>query len=169
MSVYCDPKKIELGIITSRKALEVLSFLETCAGAPEPAVSLLFPDCARHLRILRGSGYARRCWCPGQDPFWCPVQFPAPRTREEYIARCALGWLAARLVEADGKMERGKAVFPTGKAYQVAVWPGKLPPEGPALVVSLNGEGPALKPEWLYADYKNLRERGLRECLRTKK
>lgn len=166
MSVYCDPKKIETGIIVSRKALEVLKFLESCAGAPEPAITLLSPGCACFLRILRGSGYARRCWTPGQDPFWCPVSYPVPKTREEYIARSALGWLAARLAEVGGKMERGRAVFPTGKAYQVAVWPAGKLPEGPALVVSVNGEEPDLKPGWLYADYKDLQERGLKECLK---
>jgi len=169
VSVYCDPKKVELGFIASRKALDILRFLETCAGAPEPAISLLFPDCARFLRILRGSGYARRCWCPGQDPFWCPVSFPVPKSREEYVARCALGWLAARLVEAGGRIEKGKAIFPTGKAYQVAVWPGKLP-EGLTIVVSVNGEEPPdLKPGQLWVDSKDLRERGLRECLQAKK
>ncbi len=166
MSVYCDPKKPETGIITSKKALRVLEFLESCAGAPEPAVSLLFPDCARFLRILRGSGYARRCWTPGQDPFWCPVSFPVPRTREEYIARCALGWLAARLVEAGGRMEKGKAVFPTGKAFQVAVWPGRLP-EGPALVVSLNGERPGLKAGQFWVSGLELPEKQLRKCLKN--
>ncbi len=165
--MYCDPKKVELGFIASKKALRVLEFLESCAGAPESAISLLFPDCARPLRILRGSGYARRCWCPGQDALWVPVQFPVPKTREEYIARCALGWLAARLVEAGGRMDRGRAVFPTGKAFQVAVWPGKLPEEGSTLMVLLNGERPPTSRQgWLYADYKDLQERGLKECLK---
>lgn len=165
MSIYCDPKKIETGIITSRKALRVLEFLESCAGAPESAISLLFPDCARYLRILRGSGYARRCWTPGQDPFWCPAPFKVPKDREEYIARSALGWLAARLMEAGGRMDKGRAIFPNGKAYKVCVWPGKLP-EGPAIVVSVNGDEPDLRPGWLYVDYKDLQERGLRECLK---
>lgn len=163
--IQCDPKKIELGIITSKKALEVLEFLESCAGAPEKAISLPFPDCARYLRILRGSGYARRCWCPGREPFWCPGSFSVPRTREEYIARCALGWLAARLVEAGGRIVKRRAIFPNGKAYQVAIWPGKLP-EDPAIVVSLNGDEPKLRPGWLWVDYKDLQERGLKECLK---
>lgn len=166
MSVYCDPKKTELGIITSEKALRVLEFLESCAGAPEPAVSLLFPDCRRYLRILRGSGYARRCWAPGQDPIWCPVSFPVPRTEEEYAARSALGWLAARLAEAGGRMERGRAVFPSGEAFRAAVWPGRVP-EGPAVVVSLTGERPGLRPGQLWASGPELRGKRLKECLKN--
>lgn len=163
MSVYCDPKKTELGIITSKKALRVLEFLETCAGAPEPAITLLFPDCLRSLRILRGSGYARRCWTPGQDPFWCPASTRPPRDREEYIARCALGWLAARLVEAGGRLEGRQAVFPSGRTYRVCVWPGKIQP-GPALAVSVTGEKPGSGDLW--AEYECLKERGLGECLK---
>lgn len=164
--IQCDPKKVELGFIASKKAVRVLEFLESCAGAPESAVALLFPRHYRKsLRILRGSGYARRCWSPGQDALWCPVRFPVPKSREEYVARCALGWLAARLTEAGGKMDRGRAVFPGGKAYRVAVWPGKLP-EGPELlVVSVNGEGPVLKRGWLYADYADLQGSDLKKVL----
>ena len=162
--MLCDPKKIEPGVICSGKALGVLEFLESCGGAPESAVALLFPRHYRKsLRVLRGSGYARRCWTPGQDPFWCPASTRPPKDREEYIARCALGWLAARLVEAGGRMEEGKAVFPSGKALRVYVWPGKIPP-GPALAVSVNGEEPGAGELWV--EYERLKRRGLRECLK---
>ncbi|AEG15172.1 hypothetical protein Desku_1592 [Desulfofundulus kuznetsovii DSM 6115] len=162
--VLCDPKKIEPGVICSGKALAVLEFLESCGGAPEPAVALLFPrHCRKSLRILRGSGYTRRCWTPGQDPFWCPVTFPAPRTGEEYVVRCALGWLAARLVEAGGRLEGRQAVLPTGRTYRACVWPGRIP-DGPVLVVSMTGEKPESGDLW--AEYECLKERGLRECLK---
>gem|GEM_PF-1813217 len=164
--IQCDSKKVELGIIVSKKALRVLNFLEGCAGAPEPAISLIFPGCARFLRILRGSGYARRCWTPGQDALWVPVQFPVPKNREEYVARSALGWLAARLVEAGGRMDRGRAIFPNGKAYRVGIYPGAI--HGKELVLSLNGEFPDEKQDGcLYVNYQNLKERMLKECLVT--
>lgn len=94
--ILCDPKK-ELGYIVSEKALAVLEFLETCAGAPEPAISLVFPKhYNKSLRILRGAGYVRRCWTPGQDALWVPEKYPVPNIIEEYIARCAFvrwaGW-----------------------------------------------------------------------------
>ncbi|MCL6559606.1 MAG: hypothetical protein K6U74_12570, partial [Firmicutes bacterium] len=107
--VLVDPVK-EPGIVCDRRAERMLAFLERCAGAPENALALLFPQHRTLLKILRGSGYARRCWKPGGEPFWCPASKPVPDDNS-YDARCALGWLICRIYEAGGRVEGKEALF----------------------------------------------------------
>ena len=162
--VSCDPSK-EQGAVFSGKALAVLDFLESCRGAPEGAVALLFPRHYRQsLRILRGAGFVRRCWLPGHDAFWCPASARPPATPEEYRERSALGWLVARLREAGAKLEGCAAVFPSGKAFSVAVWRGSGSVPSGCLAVCLGDTAPPKGAElWVYA--KDLPERRLKECL----
>ncbi|WP_051275719.1 hypothetical protein [Desulfovirgula thermocuniculi] len=162
--VSCDPEK-EQGAVFSSNALAVLDFLESCRGAPEGAVALLFPRHYRDsLRILRGAGFARRCWMPNHDPFWCPASAKPPATVEEYRERSALGWLAARLLEAGARLEGNRAVFPSGRSFQVVVWRGSGSVPNGCLAVCLGDVPPPPGAElWVFA--KDLPERRLKECL----
>ncbi|MGO0122223.1 hypothetical protein [Desulfothermobacter acidiphilus] len=162
--VQVDPER-EPGVLFSQKALKVLEFLEACQGAPEGAVRLLFPEhWQRSLRVLRGSGFAKRCWLPGREPFWCPSTARPPTSAREFGERCALGWLAARLKEAGGKLEGREAVFPSGQRFPVALYqPGTRVPGG-SLVVSLDGREP--KGALLWVAFEELAEKKLQECLR---
>lgn len=135
--ISVDPAKPP-GVLTSRRAAAVLDFLEQCAGASENALALVFPDAAACLKILRGTGYVRRCFLPGQEPLWVPVASPVP-TKETYMGRLALGWLACRAREAGCKVSAGYIKFPGGQVYKMAWWPGVLP-DCPAVVVSVNGK-----------------------------
>ncbi|NPV72299.1 MAG: hypothetical protein HPY89_00595 [Pelotomaculum sp.] len=166
LAVLVDPVK-EPGIIVDRRAERLLAFLEKCAGAPEGAVALLFPKYAVLLKVLRGSGYVRRCWKPGKEPFWCPANKPLP-TDETYEARCALGWFACRLYEAGGRLEGKEAAFRTGRRLPLAVVPPK--PEGKeGIAVLTDGSSLGLVPQgWYYVAYGDLRERRLKECLKKK-
>jgi len=166
LAVLVDPRK-EPGILCDRRAERLLNFLEKCAGAPEAAVALLFPKHAVLLKVLRGAGYVRRCWKPGKEPFWCPANKPLP-TDETYEARCALGWFVCRLYEAGGRLEGREAAFRTGRRLPLAVVPPR--PKGSEGIAVLVDEGSlGLVPGgWYYAVCENLKERGLRECLRKK-
>lgn len=159
--VDIDPAKPP-GILTSRRAAVVLNFLEQCAGASKDALALVFPDVTGSLRILRGTGYVRRCFLPGQEPLWVPVACPAP-TMESYVGRLALGWLACRAKEAGCVVKAGHVRFANGDIYRMAVWPGLLP-EGPAVVVSVNGK---IKREGdqLWTSLKKLKAANLKEAL----
>jgi len=152
--ILSDTEK-NLGYIVSEKALAVLEFLESCAGAPEKAISLLFPGhYQKSLRILRGSGYARRCWTAGQDAMWIPAKFPVPDSIEEYRARGTLGWLAARLTQAGGEIKEGRAIFPGGQGFKLKISNDKI------VFLNLNGDG-----SQFYVNYKNLERMDLRQCL----
>lgn len=166
MVVLADPPK-EPGIVCDRRAGKLLAFLESCAGAPEPAVALLFPKYRVLLKVLRGAGYARRCWKPGRDPFWCPAGKPAP-TDETYDARCALGWFACRLREAGGGLEGREAAFKTGRRLPLAVVPPE-PKKGAGIAVVLDRDFLPLVPQgWYYVYSEDLKKRRLKECLRKK-
>lgn len=152
--ILSDPEK-EIGYLVSRKAVDVLEFLESCAGAPEGAISSLFPGHYRKsLRILRGSGYARRVWTAGQDAMWIPAKFPIPESVEEYRARGALGWLAARLIQAGGRIKEGRAIFPGGQEFKLSFGKDKI------IFLSINGDN-----NQFYVNRKDLEGVGLRQCL----
>ncbi|SFR12514.1 hypothetical protein [Desulfoscipio geothermicus] len=165
MSVICDPKPVETGIIVSSRADRVLRFLETCAGAPEKAISLVSPKhFRRSLRILRGAGYVRRCWFKGHDPLWVPVNYNVPRNKKEYLGRSALGWLAARLVEAGADFNQGIAVFPNSSKFRVVLYPPGSRSNEPMIIIALNGEKPEAG-EGLWVNYDELQEKDLQKCL----
>lgn len=157
-----DPK--EQGIINDRRVYDVLCFLEKCAGAPEGALALLFPYYRRALRVLRGAGFARRAWKVGsREAFWNPHGFPPP-TDTTYEARCALGWLAARLVEAGADLEGRDAVFPNGKRLPVYTVP-PAPGGKQGLAVVLDGNTEQVPEGWYFVEMSRLREETLRSCL----
>lgn len=167
MVVLIDELK-EPGIINSPKVLEVLEFLESCAGAPEGALAVLFPHYQQALRVLRGSGYVRRCWKPGKEPFWCPPGKPFPDD-SSYVARCALGWLAARLYEAGAKLEGRYAVFQNNyklKVYVVPPLPIKQKENG--LAVLLSNDNEEIPRGWYYVEYQRLKKKLIKECLNKK-
>lgn len=153
------------GLLTSTRAEKVLTFLESCAGASEDALALIFPHFQQSLRILRGAGYALRCWKRDQEVFWCPLGKPLP-TDETYEARCALGWLAARLVECGAELKGREAVFKDGQRLRVYVVPPVLQNrEGIGLAVVMNRN--ALLPKgWFYVNIQDLYYKRLTDCLK---
>lgn len=162
MVVLVDQRKSP-GLITSARAERVLCFLESCAGASEEALALLFPFYRQALRILRGSGYALRCWKPGSEVFWCPMNKPVP-TDDTYVARCALGWLAARFVESGTELQGRVAVLKNRQSLRVYVVP-PVPPENeePGLAVLL--EKVVLPKGWYYVLAQNLYKMRLMDCV----
>lgn len=163
MAVLVDQKKSP-GLLTSSRAERVLCFLESCAGASEGALALLFPFYRQSLYILRGSGYALRCWKPGGEVFWCPVDKPVP-TVDTYLARCALGWLAARLVECGSELQGREAALKSGQRLKVYVVPPvPAEKEEPGLAVLL-GEV-ALPKGWYYVLAQNLTIMRLMDCVK---
>lgn len=165
MAVLVDKIKPP-GLLTSTRAEKVLIFLESCAGAPEGALALLFPFYLQALRILRGSGYALRCWKPGEEVFWCPVNKPIP-TDDTYIARCALGWLAARLIECDAQLHGRVAKLKHGQQLTIHVVPPLPNAKGePGLAVLLNSDPRMLPSGWYYVDALELRNFRLLEAVR---
>jgi len=153
------------GLLTSTRAEKVLTFLESCAGAPEGALALLFPFYRQALRIIRGSGYALRCWKPGEEVFWCPIVKPVP-TDDTYMARCSLGWLAARLKECDGRLQGRDAVLKNGQRLTIhVVPPAPVSNHEPGLAVLLSK---GIKPPdgWYYVSAQDLRNIRLLECVK---
>lgn len=160
--VSVDPAKPP-GILISHRAAVVLNFLEQCAGASEAALTLIFPDVAGSLRILRGTGYVRRCFLPGQEALWVPTTSPVP-TVETYLGRLALGWLAVRAKEAGCQVKAGRIRFLNGQVYRLAWWPGEIP-EGPAVVVSVNGKVEQKGGGQLWTTLKKLKTENLKSAL----
>ncbi|AEG58980.1 hypothetical protein [Desulforamulus ruminis] len=163
MTVLVDQRKSP-GLITSPRAERVLCFLESCAGASEEALALLFPFYRQSLRILRGSGYALRCWKPGGEVFWCPMNKPLP-TDDTYAARCALGWLAARFAESGAELQGRVAVLKNRQRLRVYVVP-PVPPENeePGLAVLL--EKVVLPKGWYSVSAAQLPKMKLSDCVR---
>lgn len=163
MAVLVDKRKSP-GLITSPRAERVLCFLETCAGASEEALALLFPFYQQALRIIRGSGYALRCWKPGSEVFWCPMNKPMP-TDETYVARCALGWLAVRLAESGAELQGRVAVLKNRQRLLIYVVPPvPLENEEPGLAILL--EKVILPKGWYYVSATDLPQMKLSECVR---
>jgi len=159
--VQVDPVRPP-GILTSRRAERVLKFLEQCGGASTGAVQLVSRDAEAALKALRVTGYARRCFLPGQEPLYVPVGFESPSV-ETYLARLALGWCAARAVETGLPVARGHVKLPNGEVYRILPYPTSSLPDGLVLVVSLNGRVPAGRR--LCCRLVDLRIRSFRECL----
>lgn len=139
MWVDADPAK-DPAPLWSKRAADVLTVLEAGAGAPGEALGLLFPSVGEGLRILRGTGYVRRCYLPGFEPLWVPYGAPLP-TVAGYPCRVALGWAVCRAVECGCRVSVGHVRFPGGEVFRVACHPGAIGP-GNVLVVSVNGEKP---------------------------
>jgi len=70
-----------------------------------------------------------------------------------------------RLAEAGGRIKGKYAVFPTGKEYELMIYQqGKETRD--KLVIILDSELPDIQTGSLYVIYAELKERGLRNCLK---
>jgi len=176
MPVLIDPPKPPPGILCDRRAARLLEVLKMCGGAPEGAIAVLAPARYRALlRVLRGAGFVRRCWKPGaEEAFWCPACCQPPASRD-YEARCALGWLGCRVLEAGGRIERiegvAAAFFPkTGVRLPMRAVP-PAPPAAeaavPGLAVVLPGGGELIPRGWYFARLGELKEGKLRLWKKT--
>lgn len=152
------------GLLTSRRALALLEFLEECGGAPPGACMLLWPDARERFARLRAAGFAvlarlgaRELWLPREHRVWSARAF----ARQE-----GMGWLAARLREAGGKVSDGQAVFPNRTFLAVAVVPYDPMPAERCVVVVADGTGPCRLQGSLWCRLEDLRVKPLRECLR---
>lgn len=153
------------GLLVSPRALALLEFLEECGGAPPEACRLLWPDAPDRFRRAFAAGFTT--WASlGSRLLWLPrahrVRGPRGFARQE-----ALGWLAARLREAGGKLVRGQVIFPNRTNLPVVVVPPDLPPAGPSVVVVADGTEPRVPRGSLWCSLEDLRDRPLRECLRS--
>jgi len=149
-------------VITSATAARVLEFLERAGPAPYDALLAalgLRPfRLAKALKHLRGAGaaYPVRLSVRGEVvEFWRPRDSP----RFDPARAEALAWFAARLEEAGGRYENGRALFPSGQALPVDV---DACPEGIAVV---NGDKPGKCLAWCYL--RDLKTRRLEKCLRS--
>lgn len=137
-----------LGFITSPKAAEVYDFLRRVGPAPFPALvvamGLRADRLAKALHHLRGGGYVYPVRQGGVE-FWCPNARPPGAGQE------GLAWFAARLEEAGGRYEDGKAHFPKGQEVPVKV-------NGDRVLVGR-----------YVCRLTDLKERPLRECLQKMK
>lgn len=160
--VIVDYTRAGPGIVTSKHALALLEFLEVCGGAPEDALALVFHKSRQLLGKLRGAGmvYPARA---DRYVLWLPVGTPAPDTNL-FFCRVAVGWLAVRLKESGGRYEKGKAVFPNGAAFNVALVPPA--PRGPCLAVAMRPEKVHLHKGSILVNWENLRVKSIRECLK---
>jgi len=110
------------GLVTSKKADVILSFLERAGPAPFDAIvvgtGFKKGDVNRSLNILRGAGYAYPQIIDGIE-FWIPVSpyilFDDPRYHE------LLSWFVARLQQAGGQYRPGIAKYPKGKEAVVEI------------------------------------------------
>lgn len=137
-----------LGFITSPRAARVYEFLARVGPTPFAALAvgtrLRAGDLAKALRHLRGAGRAAPVRLRGVE-FWAVDGSGFDLETQE-----ALAWFAARAEEAGGRYERGNVSFPAG-AYRVAA------------------AGDQVRFGDFYCLLEDLRQRPLKECLRTRK
>ncbi|HUW65839.1 MAG TPA: hypothetical protein VMW83_14325 [Spirochaetia bacterium] len=150
------------GVLTSGRAQAALAFLEACGGASEAAVRLVASDAAGCLKVLRTTGFARRCFLPGQEALYVPAGVTPP-TPATYLGTVAMGWVAARAVEAGLAVTAGHIEMRSGEVYRICPWPASALPAGRLLLVVTGGPPPPA--EYLCAAYADLRTRGLRKVL----
>ena len=152
------------GMVTSRHALALLEFIESCGGAPEGALALLFRQSRLLTAKLRGAGMIYRVRA-GKTALWLPVHIPPPSNVDLFLRRAAVGWLAARLKESGGRYEKGNAVFPSGAVFPVELIPPA--PPGPCLAVVMKSERVFLQRGSVWLLWEDLRDKGIRECLKS--
>lgn len=150
------------GVLTSRRAQAVLEFLEACGGASLAAVQVVASDAAGSLKVLRTTGFGRRCFLPGQEALYVPVGV-APPSPAAYLGQVAVGWAAARAMEAGLAVAAGNLKMPNGEVYRICPWPAPVLPAGRLLLVITGGPPPL--GENLCAAYADLRSGSLRKAL----
>ncbi|MCL5057372.1 MAG: hypothetical protein M1130_05125 [Actinobacteria bacterium] len=163
-SVYVDITCARPGIVTSRHALAVLEFIESCGGAPDDALALLFRRSRLLLAKLRGAGMIYRARAGGMV-LWLPAGVSPPLGAEHFRRMAAVGWLAARLKEAGGRYEKGSAIFPNGAAFPVALVPPT--PQGHCLAVMMEPGKVFLEKGSVSVFWEDLRVAAIKECLRA--
>lgn len=153
------------GLLVSSRALALVEFLEESGGAPPEACRLLWPDALGRFRRARAAGFAALARL-GARELWLPREHRVRGVRG-FARQEALGWLAARLREAGGAFRDGRAVFPNRTSLLVAVVPSDPIPVEPAAVVVAGGMEPRIPRGLLWCTLDDLRDRPLRECLRS--
>ncbi len=162
--VIVDYTRAGPGMVTSRHALALLEFIESCGGAPEGALALLFRQSRLLTGKLRGAGMIYRVRA-GKMALWLPAHIPPPSNVELFLRRAAVGWLAARLKESGGRYEKGNAVFPNGAVFPVELVPPA--PPGPCLAVVMKPEKVFLQKGSVWLLWEDLRDKSIRECLKS--
>lgn len=163
-AVHIETTRARPGIVTSRHALAVLEFIESCGGAPDEALALLFRRSRLLLAKLRGAGMVYRVRAGG-TVLWLPAGSSPPLGAEHFRRMAAVGWLAARLQEAGGRYERGSAIFPNGAAFPVALVPP--PPQGHCLAVMMEPGKVTLQKGSVSVFWEDLRVAAIKDCLRA--
>lgn len=152
------------GLLVSPRALSLVEFLEECGGASPDACHVLWADATERFRRAFAAGFAT--WALlGIQVLWLPRQHRV-RAPRAFVKQEALGWLAARLREAGGRLRDGRAVFPNRTALPVAVVPPDAPPTEPSVVVVTDSTEPRVRRGSLWCALTDLRDKPLRECLR---
>ena len=82
--------------------------------------------------------------------YWGPLTKPLP-TDDTYEARCALGWLAARLVECGAELQGREAVLKNGQRLRVYVVPPVPIEKEPGLAILIK-KGVVLPKGWFYVN-----------------
>jgi len=166
MSANCvivDRTHASKGIITSRRAAEMLEFIESCGGAPEGALSITFRKSLQLIGKLRGAGMIYRAKAD-KETLWLPVDVPAP-VYEQFLKISAVGWLAARLKESGGAYKDGNAIFPTGRVFPVSIVPPS--PRGVCLAVIIKPGKTSLEKGSVWVAKQDLVVRNIKECLKA--
>lgn len=161
--VIVDYTRAAPGIVTSRHALAVLEFIESCGGVPEDALALLFRRSKLLLGKLRGGGMVYRARA-GDTVLWMTVGTSPPPDTDHFWRKVAVGWLASRLKEAGGRYEKGSAIFPNGSVFQIALVPPA--PREPCLAVLMKSEKVNLQKGSVWVFWEDLRAHGIRDCLK---
>lgn len=164
LNIVVDHTRVAPGMVTSRKAMEMLRLIESCSGVPEEALSLIFRKSRQLLAKLRGAGMIYRVKGGGKI-IWLPRDVPPPGVADIFMQKVAAGWLAARLVEANGRYENGFAVFPNGAKFCVAMVPPA--PLDPCLAVFLNTKEVQLCKGSVWVMLDDLQSKSLKECLQS--
>ncbi|TEB04752.1 hypothetical protein Psch_03514 [Pelotomaculum schinkii] len=163
MRIIVDQTRAAPGLVTSSRAMAMLRFVESCGGAPEEALGLVFRKSRLLLSKLRGAGVIYRVTAEGKV-LWLPAGVPPPGDRNDFERRFAVGWLAARLFESGGCYEEDTAVFPNGAVFRVAVAPPA--PADTCLVVFLAGATRLVQGSvWVLLN--EIQRKSLKECLKS--
>lgn len=109
------------GIVTSKRAAEILSFLREVGPSPEEALIIAFgPKAKKALEHLRKAGYAELVRRNGIE-FWT-----ADKRAFDAQEQLVISWFSARLIEAGGRVIDKVAVFPKGQAFEIEVVEDKI-------------------------------------------
>lgn len=162
--IVVDLTRAAPGIITSRRAAEMLRFIERCGGVPEEALAVVFRKSRQLLRKLRGAGMIYRVKT-GENVLWLPREIHPPGSLEVVMQKMATGWIAVRLLEASCSYEEGMAFFPNGAAFRVAVVPPA--PPFPCLAVYLNSKRMQLSKGSIWVVLDELKKMSLKDCLKS--